>query len=310
MEAENSWKTFSDIGFAKYQTSEYKEAIIACDKSHSLNPDESYPLYLLGCIYRAEKNYSLSISYFSKAIAIDKLYDYFFARGLCKYELEDYEGAIEDLNYAIILENRFKPNYYWIARCKFELRNFEDAFWELNKAFYLNTTCQSINKWYLKEDHLFSLRGEIHYELDNYEEAIKDLNKAIEMDSNNDDHFLLRAESKYELDEIEEALDDINKGLKINLKNQYLWNLMVHLNLKKEDDQNALVNINKAIEIDADEPWFYETRGICKMNLQKYEDAIADFDMGLAIDSEYKTSINLKEECMKEIENKKSYKSS
>ena len=85
---------------------------------------------------------------------------------------------------------------------------------------------------------------------------------------------------------------------------------MAHLNLKKEDDQNALFNINKAIEIDADEPWFYETRGICKMNLQKYEDAIADFDMGLAIDSEYKTSINLKEECMKEIENKKSYKSS
>ena len=46
------------------------------------------------------------------------------------------------------------------------------------------------------------------------------------------------------------------------------------------------------------------------MNLQKYEDAIADFDMGLAIDSEYKTSLNLKEECMKEMENKKSYKSS
>ena len=64
-----------------------------------------------------------------------------------------------------------------------------------------------MNKWYEKE-YLFSLRAKIQYELDNFEDVIKDLNKAIEINSENNNHFLLRAEAKYELNDLNKSRKD------------------------------------------------------------------------------------------------------
>ena len=300
-------KMLDKIAYAKYKSLKYDEATLACKKSNIANPNSSYPFYLLGWIYKKQKDYSSGISYFSKAIEIEKTDDYFFGRGICKYELNNFKSAIVDFEYSIFSEGEFKPNYYWIAKCKYELNDFKNALSVLNEAFKLWTKYDSLNKWNVKQDHLFSLRAQLRYELDNYEGAIKDLNKAIDINSENADHFLLRAEAKYELNDYTGSLDDLNKSFLLNSKNDCAWNLKAFLKMEIEDDEGAIKDLNKAIELNPNSDWYFSTRGMCKINQKFYQSAIDDFDKALEINPNNEESKKWRTECYLRLNQISSY---
>ena len=299
-------KMLDKFAYAKYKSRQYDEATLACKKSNIANPNSSYPFFLLGWIYKKQKDYSSGISCFSKALEIKKIDDYFFGRGICKYELNDFKSAIDDFKYSIFMEGQLKPNYYWIAKCKYELNDFKNALSELNTAFKLCAKYDSLKKWYKKE-YLFSLKAKIQYELDNYEDVIKDLNKAIEINSNNNNHFFLRAEAKYELNDLKGSLDDLNKSLELNSKNDCAWNLKAYLKMKIEDDEGAIKDLNRAIELNPNSDWYFSTRGICKINQKFYQSAIEDFDKALEINPNNEESKKWRTECYLRLNQISSY---
>ena len=208
MGKDNSSKLYKDIAHAKYKAGKYEEAIIACKKSREIDPKDSYPVYLEGCIHFDQKNYLLGIKHFSQALQIIQLSSYYAMRGDCKFELKNFIDAQEDFTEAIAGDPEEEYNFYKRACCAFELENYENAIQDLNKSIALNP-----------DFHDFRLRGECKFKLEDFKGAQEDFNKAIALGNKGTETYLLdywsRAECKFELEDLNGALDDIKKLLEI-----------------------------------------------------------------------------------------------
>ena len=139
-------KVFNDIARAKYNSGNYEHAIIACQQSLNINPNQYYPLYLQGLIYSFKEDYPLSIFYFSKALKVKKNFYLFLQRGISKYRLKNYEDAINDFKEAISLNPEYTPCYYYMAECKYELANYAGAVLDLNSAIKLSDKHNRMDK--------------------------------------------------------------------------------------------------------------------------------------------------------------------
>ena len=133
----NDSKMYCDIANAKYESGNYEHAIIACQKSLQINPNQYIPLFLQGQIYSFKEDYPLSIYYFSKALKVKKTFYSFLQRGISKSELKKYEDAIDDFKESISLNPEYTPSYFFMAECKYKLRNYEGAALDLTIAIKL-----------------------------------------------------------------------------------------------------------------------------------------------------------------------------
>ena len=280
MNSENN-KNIDSIAYQKFSSGLYEEAIKICEKAIELKNNSSYTFFLLGCCEYALKNYSSGISFLSKALELDRECIYFSERAKCKYEIGDYESAIDDLTYAICLRRDRRYNYYWMAHCKYELKDYKGAIEELNIGINLeneidNDTCKSF---------LFWLRADCKYILDDYLSAINDCDKSIEINSENSYFYFLRAECKYELKNYDGALLDIEKALNLNQHkhNEEIIYLRAYIKGDLGDLQGEMEDLDEVININSSDPDYFQRRGLLKMILNKYQSAINDFDQALKL---------------------------
>ena len=310
----NYSKMYCDIANSKYESGNYEHAIIACHQSLQINPNEYYAFYLQGRIYSFKEDYLLSIYYFSKALKVKKTFYLFLQRGLSKYELENYEDAIDDFKEAISLNPQYTPSYYFIAKCKYELENFAGAVLDLNNAIKLVDKQNSNGKYFNRmeeffansgDDLLYGLRGQCKYEMDYYKDAIQDFNEAIEIKSSNDKpndlHLYRRAQCKFELEDNKGALDDLNQSLKL-CPGSYAFCLRAEIKIDIKDYQGAIEDFNKAIKINPNFFGYYQYRGECKLNLKQYKGAIEDFNKAIEINPDNKESMNFKKQCIQKLD--------
>ena len=111
---------YNDEGIKKYETGDYKGAILDYDKSIKLDPN------------------------YAKAI---------YNRGLSKYELEDYLEAIKDFDKAIELGYK-NPNLYTTrGLCNYKIKDYYEFLWDYDKAIELdpNVAIYYVNRGVAKE---------------------------------------------------------------------------------------------------------------------------------------------------------------
>ena len=199
----NLW---NDIAYSKFKSREFDEAIIACQESLKLYPNDSYPLFLKGCINYEQQNYDLGISYLSEALKVNEEARYFHQRGQCKFELKDFEGAINDFYRAINLKENNDLAYLWIAIIKEQQLDFEGAIDDLNIAIDIKP-----------KNYLFwQMRGDCKFELKNFIDAQEDFTEAIAGDPEEEYNFYKRACCAFELENYENAIQDLNKSIALN----------------------------------------------------------------------------------------------
>ena len=263
---------YKDIAHAKYNAGKYEEAIIACKKSREIDPKDSYPLYLEGCIHFKKEDYPLGIKFFSQALQIIKLSTYYLMRGNCKFELEDFKGAIEDFNKSIELDPKDEYIFYKRASCYFELEDYKIAIDDLNKSIEID-----------QNDVNTALRGESKFELNNYESAIEDFNKALDLDPEDDYIFYKRASCYFELGDFESAIDDVNKSIEID-QNDVNTALRGTIKFKLMDYEGAIEDFNKAIELNPEDDYSFYYRSECKFQIYDYIGAIEDINKSISMD--------------------------
>ena len=307
---QNFSKMYCDIANAKYESGNYEHAIIACQQSLQINPNQYFPLFLQGQIYSFKNDYPLSIFYFSKALKVKKTFNLFLQRGISKFKLNDYKDALNDFKEAISLNPEYTPSYYFMADCKYELENYASAVLDLNFAIGLsdkqNRIDKSLNKMdeffaHSGDDLLYELRALCKYEMDYFKDAIEDFNEAIEIKPTDDLCLYHRAQCKYELEDNKGALFDLDNSLKLD-PSYYGFCLRGDVKIKLEDYRGAIEDFNKAIEINPNFYLDYQSRGECKLNLKQYKGAIEDFNKAIEINPENEESIKLRKQCMQKLD--------
>ena len=99
------------------------DGMLDLQKAAEVDPTKSKAYLQLAQYREIDKQYDEAIYYYNKAIQVDSTSKSFYYRGLLKYKLKDYQGAIEDYNSALVLDNDSNEEWYdkekaWVFEAK------------------------------------------------------------------------------------------------------------------------------------------------------------------------------------------------
>ena len=268
-------------GNCLYKLNRQDEALKSYDKTLELNPNCIGALYNKGYIeYTANKNYTMAINFFDECIQkiestdknininINKYYYLYYSKGLCEFQLEEYDNALKSflksdelkqksdntINEYLILNN--------IGRCYDKLKNYTKAIEYFQKSFL-----ESDSKYYIAlYNHAMSL--------------------------------LKIKTKKFEAKKIFESIyDDYNSDFAPAYYGVGLY--YVALNEKKI----ALDYFNNCISIDPEFLDAHLRKGNCLHRLKRYTESIDCFDFVISRKPEYLNGISFfnKGNSLKEI---------
>ena len=222
------------------------------------------------------EDYILSIQYFNQIISAKPyLAQPYFFRGLAKYNLDDFQGAIADASMAIE-RNPFLTDAY-----------------ELRAVAYQNTGdySRAIDDY----SHILTVMPESRNILFNMalaEEGAERLDdssatfeKLLKLHSGYADGYVGRARLKLEKGDTVGALEDVDKALSLNknIVNAYLIRADVAIN-SHQDYNRALDDMNEAIKLQPRIAGFYINRAFLRYNLDDYYGAVSDFDYAIQLE--------------------------
>ncbi|KAH8962719.1 hypothetical protein BDL97_05G115300 [Sphagnum fallax] len=188
------------------------------------------------------------------------------SRGDVKGMLKDYKGALEDLNKANVLQ----PNDAFTLRkrgdVKRMLKDYQGALEDLNKADVL------------EPNDAFTLRkrGDVKRLLKDYQGALEDLDKAHVLEPN--DAFTLRSRGdvKRILKDYQGALEDLDKANVLELNNAFTLPNRGNVKRRLKDYQGALEDLDKAHVLEPNNAFTLQSRGGVKRMLKDYQGALED----------------------------------
>ena len=130
-------------------------------------------------------------------------------RGSFKYELDDFEGALDDHNKAITICPNYASYYLSRADAKYKLDDFEGAIDDVNKFLQMDQDREDL-------DLTYYLKAKCNYSMGNIKRAIKDISKSINVYPNDYIFWGFRGFCHMDIKEYRKALDDFSEAIKIN----------------------------------------------------------------------------------------------
>jgi tetratricopeptide (TPR) repeat protein len=170
---------------------------------HVLVKTENFYFETTYGLYTDKKNYLESKYRYYDILTEDQIQSITYEnRGIAKYNLEDYKGAIEDYTRAIKLNPNRAGTYYNRGIAKYNLEDYKGAIEDNDKAIELNPS----NAW------TYNNRGNAKCGLGDYKEAIEDYTRAIELDPNERLFYSNRGNVKKRIGDMFGANEDFKKA--------------------------------------------------------------------------------------------------
>jgi len=200
-------------GFTNDSLNLYNDAIQDYSKAISINPNCSTCYYLRYVTQLKIENYEGAIEDLN--ILIDEFnndhkFDYLFSeRGVKKAIIGKYEEAIEDINIYIKLSPKEWKAYFNRGLVKFKMDDFKGTISDMTKVIEFSP----------KNDVALNYRGKSKKELKDYRGAISDFSRAILLKPKKEEYYFERIEAKSLLTDFKGVLEDCNLIIKFNPKN-------------------------------------------------------------------------------------------
>ena len=163
-------------------------------------------------------------------------------RGIIKYNLNDFQGAIDDFNKAIELNLKNAPAYNNRGFTKYRLKNYKGA---------LDDFAESI-KIKPNDAYAYNSRGYTKNILKDYKGALDDCNKGIELEPNNSSAYNNRGYAKNALKDYKGALDDYTRAIKIETNNLSAYRNRGDTKYKLKNYQGAKDDYQAALKYSKD----------------------------------------------------------
>ena len=201
-------EAYRNRAYIRFKNGDYNKAIFDYEKFIDLNSQDADAYYFLASSYFYTNNLSKALTYYSNAINIDTSHaDVYADRGIVKYKLEDFIGAIADYDKAILII----PNKSYLinrANIKTNIMDYEGAITDLTKAIEFESMDNDSLAYYN--------RGSVKLLIKDYLGSIEDLNTAIVLNPNNSDFYSQRGLVKYSSMDFIGAINDYSKSILIN----------------------------------------------------------------------------------------------
>ena len=261
-----SWQDYNELGDKMHKAGWYKDAVDYYNKAIGIKPNES-------------------IIYFN--------------RGVSKYSLKDYKGAIADFEYTIYLNPNDNVAKSFLSMAKegaeknsLHLQNNSSK----QKAKSFKTVKSPIKYTYPKYNIIQPIKPikKLSYE-DYYNSGIKKLNEkkyqtaildftnSIKLNPNYINSYINRGWAYFELKKYDESIEDFNSAIRINPKNANLYFDRGVVKNNKGDYYGAIADYSGVIQSDSKNWRSYLYRGDNYYRVKKYFSALNDFKTSLSI---------------------------
>ncbi|MEH2042957.1 tetratricopeptide repeat protein [Nostoc sp.] len=200
-----------------------------------------------------------------------------YQEGVNKYELGNYEGAVEDFNHIIELEPQNALAYNRRGDAYYRLGDYEQAQADSSQAILLNP--QDANAYFD--------RGFAFSELGKYKEAIADYTQAIKLNSKDAYPYYGRGLARAQSKDNKGAIADFSKAiaLKPQYTEAYLQRGILHRRLKQRLE--AIQDFDKVIKINPSDAKAYYQRGLTQSLNKQKDEAIKDYTDAININPKY-----------------------
>lgn len=167
---------------------------------------------------------------------------HYFNNGSAKYKLQNYTGAIKDLNQAIELKQDLVEAHYVKALCNCQLGKVEEAKNGFEKVLALDENFKDV---YLNRAYYLKAKS------GDYSGAIEDYNKFLEISDGENNAFAYnnRGFAKLKLNDIEGALSDIEKSIQLDPKNSFAYKNRGLVFVALDSTDLACEDFNDAIKL-------------------------------------------------------------
>jgi tetratricopeptide (TPR) repeat protein len=194
-----------------------------------------------------------------------------------KIDLQDFKGAIEDLNKAIKINPEYILAYHKRGRAKYSAKDFQGSIQDHSKVIALDP------------NHVLSYLGRAYAkdELGRYEDAIEDYSKVIELKG--DYYFIIlswaysgRALDKVRFKDYQGAVKDFSMSIENDSSNASIYFHRGTTKFLLNDNYGAIEDYTHALDLE-DDYKYYHWRGEAKHALGEHESAIADYSSAIQL---------------------------
>ena len=259
-------------------TAYWEGVLVSYTDSIKINPKNLIAFLSRGCAKLNLNDYNGAIEDLTKAIELDANFDYlFYQRGRAKHQIKDFKGSIVDYTKAIDLYPEF-DTYRYRALAKGALEDFNGAIEDYSKAIELDDDNASA---YYERSVMRASYG------DDYKAIMVDLNKAIELDPAYEAAYNNRGLLKKVLKDPYGAIEDFTKVIELNSENYESFARRADTKHKLEDYLGAILDYTKAIELNSKDSYLFCVRGQAKLRLKDYRGAIIDYNEAIRLNPKY-----------------------
>jgi len=261
-------------GNANFDQKNYSLAIIDYTKAIQINPNLGDAYSNRGVAYSKQGNYSLAIADYTRAIQINPQdAESYKDRGNAHYWQKNYNLAIDDYNRAIQIDFNLGDAYSNRGLAYSKQGNYSLAIADYTRAIHLSP----------ENDGAYRGRGTANYGQGNYSLAIADYTKAIQLNPQDAVSYYSRGTAHYQQGNFSLAIADCTKAIQINpqLATAYINRGVVH------DSQGnyslAIADYAKAIQLNPEIADAYYNRATTYYKQGNYSLAVDDYTKAIQI---------------------------
>lgn len=213
-------------------------------------------------------------------------------RGILHFKNGDFQGATDDLNKAITIDNSLAKAIYWKGRLFFEASNWNDALYSMNTVLDIDSTFHEAYAWRgfirvfenrLKMGEIFAESSvkKKKSELENFELALKDFEKAIKINGQDPENYYRRGLVMLDADKNEEAVRDFKQAVAIKPGFAEGWLALGRVRLEQGAYPEASIHLTKSMNLIPKNLEALYWRGECSLRMNFLQQAINDFSKAL-----------------------------
>ncbi|MDD3877699.1 MAG: tetratricopeptide repeat protein [Bacteroidales bacterium] len=195
------------------------------------------------------------------------------SRAEAKYEINDFNGALEDLSNSIRIDSSNHKIYSNRGLIYYQMKDFDAALNDFNSALKFDS-----NNYFA-----YYNQGKVFSEIGKTDEAINSLSRAIEIDSTYTNAYNERAYQFFNTGNYEMALADFNSITALEPFNESAYINKSNIEIMLEDNEAAFRSFEKAIHINPENHVAFTNRGLLYYNLNKPDNACRDWNVALSL---------------------------
>jgi len=239
--------------------------IIGCSRSEK----DTELFFIQGNVAYKKGNFEEAIKFYTEAIEkTPKFADAYNNRGRVKLELDNIEGAIQDFEKAVTIDDKFYMAKY----------NLAEAYSNTNKLEESLTLLKQISNQYKDSSFYFVTLSTVFIQKNNFTEANSNLMVAIKLNPKNDKAYTNIGYMQYIDKNYDAAKQNFEKAININPKQDFALNNLSLIYAQKEDFLKALQIVEKAIEMNKNEI-YHNNKAFYLLNLGKLKEGKEILDL-------------------------------